>query len=372
MPSFNKSTYTEIIDDVLADLNIETDQTLNRKTIQSWILDAEKILCDKLQIRDSWNLSIKTNQSEYIFQDRPPITNASNATPVVVTSTSHGLSNDTFIVVSDVQGNTTPNGNKIVKNVSTDTFEVNDYSIVSGVSNATPIQITTTEPHPFSNGDTITLSGVLGNTAANGTFVITFIDAKNFSLNSSIGNGVYTTGGIAVKQTSGNGTYLSGGRYWKTDEIPTRIKEIQEGTVLINNIIFPIKVVSMQKMNQIKEANFYPFPYFSGVLPPYIISEWTTNGIRSLKAYPDPTTNITITLYGYVKITPRLYQGDDEGSTIHLTTDYDEAIKRYVSFKYSRYKEKKSEGNDYLLFKEEVKSLQNSFPFHFEKIITYK
>ena len=72
-----------------------------------------------------------------------------------------------------------------------------DSKTVTGASNATPIVITATA-HGFQTGMRITVSGVLGNTAANGTFIITKVDADTFSLDGSTGNGAYTSGGTAV------------------------------------------------------------------------------------------------------------------------------------------------------------------------------
>ena len=70
------------------------------------------------------------------------------------------------------------------------------YSTVSvtGATNATPVVITATA-HGRSTGDSVYISGVLGNTAANGTWIITKVDANSFSLNSSVGNGAYSSGG---------------------------------------------------------------------------------------------------------------------------------------------------------------------------------
>lgn len=66
---------------------------------------------------------------------------------------------------------------------------------VTAASNATPIQITTSVANALVTGQTVTISGVTGNTAANGTFVITRIDSTNFTLNGSVGNGAYAGGG---------------------------------------------------------------------------------------------------------------------------------------------------------------------------------
>lgn len=65
---------------------------------------------------------------------------------------------------------------------------------ITGASNATPIVITSAG-HLLTNSTRVTIAGVLGNTAANGDWQITAIDANTFSLNGSVGNGAYTSGG---------------------------------------------------------------------------------------------------------------------------------------------------------------------------------
>jgi hypothetical protein len=74
---------------------------------------------------------------------------------------------------------------------------------VTAATNATPIQITTDAPHGLAStitvaGEpvgTVTIAGAEGNTAANGTWSIVVIDATNFTLIGSAGNGAYTGGG---------------------------------------------------------------------------------------------------------------------------------------------------------------------------------
>src|SRR5574344_139723 len=68
---------------------------------------------------------------------------------------------------------------------------------VSNATNATPIVITAVG-HGFLTGYKVYISGVGGNTAANGTFTITKIGVDTFSLNDSVGNGAFTTNGIAI------------------------------------------------------------------------------------------------------------------------------------------------------------------------------
>jgi hypothetical protein len=65
---------------------------------------------------------------------------------------------------------------------------------ITGATNAAPIVVTSTG-HGLVTGTKIIVSGVVGNTAANGVFKIVVIDANTFSLTGSIGNGGYSSGG---------------------------------------------------------------------------------------------------------------------------------------------------------------------------------
>lgn len=65
---------------------------------------------------------------------------------------------------------------------------------VTGATNASPI-VVTSAGHGVSTGQAVTVASVGGNTAANGDFLATAIDANTFSLQGSTGNGAYTSGG---------------------------------------------------------------------------------------------------------------------------------------------------------------------------------
>ena len=92
---------------------------------------------------------------------------------------------------------------------------------ISGTTGNTinPIVITS-DAHGLVTGQLVTISGVGGNTNANGTFVVTVIDVNTFSI-SATGNGSYTSGGTwnvtglysaAIAATELNG-YTSGVTY---------------------------------------------------------------------------------------------------------------------------------------------------------------
>jgi hypothetical protein len=102
-------------------------------------------------------------------------------------------------------------------------------SNITGASNASPIVITTSANHGYSTGDKVNVSGVTGNTAANGSsptgfWTITVVDNTHFSLDGSAGNGAYTGGGTVAKNVtrigdfSGLNTDPANGTFWGVNE----------------------------------------------------------------------------------------------------------------------------------------------------------
>lgn len=73
---------------------------------------------------------------------------------------------------------------------------INQISITSS-TNAAPINVLATA-HGRSTGDTVNIDGHLVNTAANGQWVVTKVDANNFTLNTSTGNGIGAATGIVT------------------------------------------------------------------------------------------------------------------------------------------------------------------------------
>jgi len=72
-------------------------------------------------------------------------------------------------------------------------------AVITAATDASPI-VVTAAGHGFATGDTVTITGVEGNTAANGTWTVTADGAdpdNKFSLNGSGGNGAYSCCGVA-------------------------------------------------------------------------------------------------------------------------------------------------------------------------------
>ena len=66
---------------------------------------------------------------------------------------------------------------------------------ITGATNASPI-VVTSAAHGLVTGSQVTITGVTGNTAANGIWTVTVVDANRFSLNASTGSGSYSGGGM--------------------------------------------------------------------------------------------------------------------------------------------------------------------------------
>lgn len=86
--------------------------------------------------------------------------------------------------------------------------DLNDIAeVITGATNATPI-VVTSAGHGYSNGDVVSISGVGGNTAANGRFRVANVSTDTFELTdyntgaNVAGNGAYTSGGFSVNLTT--------------------------------------------------------------------------------------------------------------------------------------------------------------------------
>ena len=63
---------------------------------------------------------------------------------------------------------------------------------ITNATNATPIVVTVNTPHEYVVGQRVLITSVGGNTAANGIFTLSAVTADTFTLSGSVGNGTYT------------------------------------------------------------------------------------------------------------------------------------------------------------------------------------
>jgi len=74
------------------------------------------------------------------------------------------------------------------------------FTKITNATNATPIVVTTAVAHNLATGDQVVIGSVGGNTNANGTWIATVTGATTLFLYGSAGNGAYTTGGTLTHQ----------------------------------------------------------------------------------------------------------------------------------------------------------------------------
>jgi hypothetical protein len=122
---------------------------------------------------------------QILLSETPPL--VMSAGPVTrASTTSNGLTGAVTTVVAPSSPSTTSQGSPVLLGATA--------LIISGATNASPIALQYSGG-TITNGETVVVSGVLGNYAANGTFVATVVDGSHVTLNGSVGNGTYTGGG---------------------------------------------------------------------------------------------------------------------------------------------------------------------------------
>jgi hypothetical protein len=161
---------------------------------------------------------------------------------------------------------------------------------VSGATNASPIEITTTAAHGKSTGDFVFIDGVLGNTGANGYFQITSTSTTTFTLNSSTGTGTYTSGGLV-----GDTYRVSRAFYVNTNtdyadfgSSPCGWRYTPAGTgtqgsnfVVINNAVYRGLDSDLQLVGT---ADGYPWRQSRlSIVEPYIMGSLSSGGTKQLQ-----------------------------------------------------------------------------------------
>lgn len=62
------------------------------------------------------------------------VTGATNATPVVVTVSTHGYANGDVVIIKGITGNTNANGKFVIANVTTNTFELTNFDTGANIA----------------------------------------------------------------------------------------------------------------------------------------------------------------------------------------------------------------------------------------------
>lgn len=116
---------------------------------------------------------------------------------------------------------------------------------ITDATNASPIEVTTTNPHGLITGAVVTIAGVVGNVGANGTFKITKTGASTFTLDGSTGTGAWVSGGTITTEgvnQQGSGTSEVTVTGTPKDEYYIKFLVTTGGTVGVDGIKFRISL----------------------------------------------------------------------------------------------------------------------------------
>jgi hypothetical protein len=327
MITYARSTYSQLIDDIREDINEEA--TLHRKSDESFqvdILRAQSQICKLIEVPDECDLRIATNVSDYNIQDRPAIVKVSNESPMVVLCDgSHELSTSDIINIGYVQG-IDVNKSYAVTSVDAVQFSLSDFVRIKAIDiSGNPVIITTEADHGFTTGNSIAIAAT---DVVDGTHTITVTETDEFTIPTSAVN-TYTPGtGIASRATTGLNGYITGGRFWKENEIPTRIGQFYRGTREVGGVHRRINFVNNGEL--VNDKNWiYTDAGYSSYDSPHEAAQLQKLSRRYISVYPKPLDYGTVRLYGRLKIAAEHYYSDLLTSPILLDSTFDEIIKTY-------------------------------------------
>lgn len=151
---------------------------------------------------------------------------ATNSGPISITSPNHGLTSGQRVRVSNVNGNTAANGVFKITVVDANTFRLDGSTgngvynpgngfgtwkanVIIGAANSSNLVITS-PAHGLKSGEEVRITGVLGNSAANGVFKVAVLSADTFRVLGAVGNGTYGGGGnwVRLNEQTSTGDFL--------------------------------------------------------------------------------------------------------------------------------------------------------------------
>lgn len=169
--------------------------------------------------------------------------------------------------------------------------------IITNATNATPIVITKNS-HGFEDGDTVFIANVGGNTAANGYRIVSASTANTFALLdldgiSVAGNGAYTTGGTVTR-------YFGGGRFQTlavgdsfTDY---KIRAYADGQLKIKDALITLTDVANDGYIELNPSTG-PTALFRNTSTGYQVE--IVGGVVDLRNYTTPGTVVSIDFAGF-------------------------------------------------------------------------
>lgn len=211
---------------------------------------------------------------------------ATNAGPIVITSPAHGLKSGQRVRISNVNGNTAANGVFKITVVNVNTFRLDGTTgngtynpangfgtwranVITAATNSSNLVITSSG-HGLKTGEEVRITGILGNSAANGVFKVAVLSADTFRLIGATGNGGYGGGGtwIRLKEKTSTGDLMEqrvGGNTINANGGAGIYVDVNVGTVFNGDVVANTLKGNSQTGINVKSHSFglgtdLPFP----------------------------------------------------------------------------------------------------------------
>jgi hypothetical protein len=144
-------------------------------------------------------------------------------------------------------------------------------------------------------------------------------------------------------------------------EIPTKFYNLFEINRVEGIVNRGVEIVSNQMMLQRKQHEWISIAY-SNYDQPLIASVWQ-DAHKYLEFYPTVQTDKTISIYGYIQVSPRAYSSDALTSNIPLPQEFEPAIKEFAKYRiFKRLKDEKQSKEAFDLFNYYISSLIREMP----------
>ncbi len=325
----DRSTYQHVIDMAFAGMpNTERLAEIPDSTFILWILRAEQEICNAMHVTDEYALDLRSTFDVVRFVENPVISAYSGG---YLTSTAPGLAVGDRIYFDRMHGLADIYGKCEVTEVpNANSFTAKQCIDISGATNASPIVVTSILDHELAVGDSVTISGVLGNTAANGTFTISEVTRTTFTLQGSTGNAEYTSGGKALKTLALSSSFIGGGRFYRTHELPTYLGSVQ--AMVFTDGAY-IGTLSREDERALIDSRSALSRSLGGAWAGYYPTKfgcYEQNGTRYLRIWPEPRADMTVSVFGQLQVQPTKFATDELGALIHLRPEYEPLIIKYV------------------------------------------
>jgi len=323
--AYGKSTYAELIDVLLSDISNPDVRKLPPATMMDWILRAEERICRLTTVREEYTLRYLAGVADYGLYTRPIISamTGNAVSPIVVTSTAHGIPNNVRVHIVGSQGNDAANGSWFTSDVAANTVTLNPGAYISNVEidASGKATVTTETAHGFVDGATVTIAGI-NTIVPDGSYVIKLLTATTFELVGTLSAAIYESGGVVYQKTAstGNGAYSGGGRISLDYELPSYFSKILSSHGTYQGELYDGTGYAKEDLDRGRDRSATTWG------PPEVGSIYTSGGRKYLRIDPVPSANGDMTIVAEVQIIPSEHYSETESMLIHLPSEYDSMI----------------------------------------------